>query len=266
MLQNLQQFKCNEYGTKWCSIKRVTNISSLELSNPLRIPAFKFKSLNKLFHGFHLMVSRSSIMYSSWSEWGVCLSWRMTLWLCGYLWLCAYTHEWPCLCHYHCHCSWPCAWPCACPCDSAAVFLELITGILMSTKSDLVTNFMWVWFVGGHTAVGMYFLSGEIYLQLLLFIQIKFVLFIEKYFLWFTWINCPWEKLEVTYHITSHHDIFWIGSSMIRMLTSTRMLQNHTSNILQNQRKTQPPEVLVPVKKNFCYFSSLITYYYIHKW
>ena len=34
LLQNLQQFKCNEYGTKWCSIKRVTKVSY-----PSRIPA-----------------------------------------------------------------------------------------------------------------------------------------------------------------------------------------------------------------------------------
>eukprot|EP00057_Strongylocentrotus_purpuratus_P030936 XP_783130.4 PREDICTED: PGAP2-interacting protein [Strongylocentrotus purpuratus] len=43
---------------------------------------------------------------------------------------------------------------------SAAVFLELVTGILLSTKLDLVTNFLWIWFVGGHTALGLYFLSG----------------------------------------------------------------------------------------------------------
>ena len=29
LLQNLQQFKCNEYGTKWCSIKGVTKIPEL---------------------------------------------------------------------------------------------------------------------------------------------------------------------------------------------------------------------------------------------
>ena len=46
--------------------------------------------------------------------------------------------------------------------DSAAVFLELVTGILLSTKLDLVTNFLWIWFVGGHTALGLYFLSGKV--------------------------------------------------------------------------------------------------------
>ena len=31
LLQNLRQylFRCNEYGTKWCSIKRETKISEL---------------------------------------------------------------------------------------------------------------------------------------------------------------------------------------------------------------------------------------------
>nr|XP_054756005.1 PGAP2-interacting protein-like [Lytechinus pictus] len=43
---------------------------------------------------------------------------------------------------------------------SAAVFLEIVTGVLLSTKLDLVTNFLWVWFIGGHAAIGLYFLSG----------------------------------------------------------------------------------------------------------
>ena len=29
LLQNLQQFKCNAYGTMWCSIKGVTKIPEL---------------------------------------------------------------------------------------------------------------------------------------------------------------------------------------------------------------------------------------------
>ena len=40
----LQQFKCNEYGTKWCSIEQLTNIPELnwlKVSNLLRIPAFE---------------------------------------------------------------------------------------------------------------------------------------------------------------------------------------------------------------------------------
>ncbi|XP_072170966.1 PGAP2-interacting protein-like [Diadema setosum] len=42
----------------------------------------------------------------------------------------------------------------------AAVFLEIITGLLLSTKLDMVTNFLWIWFIGGHTALGLYYFSG----------------------------------------------------------------------------------------------------------
>ena len=38
MLQNLQ-FKCNEHGAKWCSIKRVTKLAVAKVSYPSRIPA-----------------------------------------------------------------------------------------------------------------------------------------------------------------------------------------------------------------------------------
>ena len=40
MLQNLQQFKCNEYGTKWCSIKQVTKLAVAKFNYPSRIPAY----------------------------------------------------------------------------------------------------------------------------------------------------------------------------------------------------------------------------------
>ncbi|KAJ8027859.1 PGAP2-interacting protein [Holothuria leucospilota] len=41
-----------------------------------------------------------------------------------------------------------------------AVFIELMSGILLSTNQKLLTNFLWVWFVGGHMTVGVYYLSG----------------------------------------------------------------------------------------------------------
>ena len=40
LLQNLQQFKRNEYDTKWCSIRRVTKLVAVaKVSYPSRIPA-----------------------------------------------------------------------------------------------------------------------------------------------------------------------------------------------------------------------------------
>lgn len=35
-----------------------------------------------------------------------------------------------------------------------------MSGILLSTNQKLATNFLWVWFVGGHMTIGVYYLWG----------------------------------------------------------------------------------------------------------
>ncbi|XP_022086464.1 PGAP2-interacting protein-like [Acanthaster planci] len=42
----------------------------------------------------------------------------------------------------------------------AAVFVELLTGMLMSSKKDLPTNFLWSWFIGLHCFLGLYYLNA----------------------------------------------------------------------------------------------------------
>ncbi|XP_033632255.1 PGAP2-interacting protein-like [Asterias rubens] len=43
---------------------------------------------------------------------------------------------------------------------SAAVFVELITGLLLSSKKGLPTNFLWSWFIGVHCFLGLYYLGA----------------------------------------------------------------------------------------------------------
>ena len=38
--------------------------------------------------------------------------------------------------------------------------MELLTGMLVSSKKDLPTNFLWSWFVGLHCFLGLYYLSA----------------------------------------------------------------------------------------------------------
>ena len=45
----LQQFKCNECGTKWCSIKRVTKLAVAIVSYPSRIPAILVTPMDYAF-------------------------------------------------------------------------------------------------------------------------------------------------------------------------------------------------------------------------
>ncbi|XP_038055775.1 PGAP2-interacting protein-like [Patiria miniata] len=42
----------------------------------------------------------------------------------------------------------------------AAIFVELLTGFLMSSKKGLPNNFLWSWFVGLHCFVGLYYLNA----------------------------------------------------------------------------------------------------------
>ena len=40
------------------------------------------------------------------------------------------------------------------------VFIELLTGLLMSSKKGLPTHFLWSWFLGLHCFLGLYFLQS----------------------------------------------------------------------------------------------------------
>ena len=41
-----------------------------------------------------------------------------------------------------------------------AIFVEMMTGLMMSANRDMTSHFLWNWFVGAHAAIGLYYLNS----------------------------------------------------------------------------------------------------------